>query len=285
MFLLTLRFYATGSMLIVVGDFIGVDKSTASRVVDKVSQEIAKLGKTYIRFPTTQEEIRKINLGFYNIAKFPLCVGAIDCTHVKIQSPGGNEAEIYRNRKGYFSVNVQATCDAALSITNIVCRWPGSSHDSSIFNNSRLRRFENKEFGANVLVGDSGYAVKSYMITPLANPSTAAENLFNEAQIRTRNPIERCFGVVKRRFPILSLGIRLKLEKVEAIVVATAVLHNIACTNREPLPPLDEEIENLIEQDMATAVVATERAENIPANNTNHITRLNLINNYFGTLL
>lgn len=36
--------------------------------------------------------------------------GCIDCTHIghiKIQNPGGPDGEVFRNRKGYFSLNVQ----------------------------------------------------------------------------------------------------------------------------------------------------------------------------------
>ncbi|KAJ8940706.1 hypothetical protein NQ318_009109 [Aromia moschata] len=53
---------------------------------------------------------------------------------------------------------------------------------------------ERRVYGDGLLVGDSGYAIKPYLITPLSNPNNPAEHLFNEAQIRTRNPIERCFG-------------------------------------------------------------------------------------------
>lgn len=40
----------------------------------------------------------------------------------------------------------------------------------------------------------------------------------------------RTFGVWKRRFPVLALTLRLSLPKVQAIIIATAVLHNI-CRN------------------------------------------------------
>lgn len=248
MVFLTLRFLATGCFLQVVGDFCGVDKSSASRIVNKVTRAIASLKANFITMPRDEEDINNVRQGFYNIAKFPRCIGALDCTHIKIQSPGGPNAEIYRNRKSFFSLNVQVVGDSNLKIRNIVCRWPGSSHDSNIFRNSRLRHdFENEQFGDNLLVGDSGYAIKPYLITPLLNPVTPAENLFNESQIRTRNPIERLFGVWKRRFPILGLGIRLNIRKIEAVVVACAVLHNIACNMGDVDPPVNnEEIEAAI---------------------------------------
>ncbi|KAJ8913125.1 hypothetical protein NQ315_006043 [Exocentrus adspersus] len=244
MLLITLRFFATGSFLQVVGDFIGIDKSTASRIIWKVSQVIARLYREFIRMPSDPEEIKEIRQSFYNIARFPKCIGAVDCTHIRISSPGGIEPEIYRNRKGFFSMNVQAISDATGKFQNVVCRWPGSSHDSTIFNNSHVRaQFENGVYRDEVLVGDSGYGIRSYLITPLTNPNTPAEQLFNESQIRTRNPIERVFGVWKRRFPIVSFGIRVKTEKVEAIAIATAVLHNIAHLLKEPLPPVAVEEE------------------------------------------
>lgn len=44
---------------------------------------------------------------FYEIAHFPSVIGCIDCIHIHIVNPGGNNGEIFRNRKGWFSLNVQ----------------------------------------------------------------------------------------------------------------------------------------------------------------------------------
>ncbi|KAK5649564.1 hypothetical protein RI129_000593 [Pyrocoelia pectoralis] len=110
MVFVTLRFYATGSFLQVVGDYVGIDKSTASRIVYKVSRAIASLHNEFIKMPTTEQEKRTTTQQFYNISRFPKCIGALDCTHIKIMSPGEDEPEIYRNRKGFFSVNIQAIC-------------------------------------------------------------------------------------------------------------------------------------------------------------------------------
>lgn len=279
MVFVTLRFLATGSILQVSADFNGIDKSTASRVVNKVTRAIAALRQTYITMPE-RDEVQQVITEFYSISRFPRCIGAIDCTHVKIQSPGGDNAETFRNRKGYFSFNVQCVCDASLKIRDIVCRWPGSTHDSQIFRNSRLRHtFESGEHGASLLVGDSGYGIKAYLITPLAHPHTPAEHLFNESQIRTRNAIERCFGVWKRRFPILAIGIRMHYRSVEAIVVAAAVLHNIACQMRDPQPEANADVEALIDFGNVP-VMPNNQHDDI----NNHV-RQSLVNDYFQLLL
>lgn len=235
--LLTLRFYATGNILLSVGDFMGVSKSSASRIVQRVSQAIASLRPQYINMYGTNQEMEAACEDFYRIARFPKCIGAIDCTLIKIDSVGGDDAEIFRCRKGYFAVNVQTVSDADLRIRNIVCRWPGSTHDQTIFNNSNLKQqFENNMYGQYLLIGDSGYTLKPYLMTQLQTVETAAQNLYNESLIRTRNVVERQYGVWKRRFPILRLGMRLKLETIRNIIVATAVLHNLALAMGEEFP-------------------------------------------------
>lgn len=82
---MTLRYYATGTFQIAMADFAGVHKSTACRIIKKVTIALASECHRHIHFPENTEETCQ---EFYNIAKFPRVIGAIDCTHVKIQSPG-----------------------------------------------------------------------------------------------------------------------------------------------------------------------------------------------------
>ena len=49
---------------------------------------IASLSNTYIKFPTTHIEQREVMNYFYNIAGFTGVIGTIDCTHIRIKSPG-----------------------------------------------------------------------------------------------------------------------------------------------------------------------------------------------------
>ncbi|KAL1448360.1 hypothetical protein WDU94_005508 [Cyamophila willieti] len=151
--LLSLRFYAIGNFLITSGDFCGVSKSSACKIVRKVSHAIANLAPQFIRMPETEDQIRGAQVEFYKRARLPRIIGPIDCTHVKIESPG------------------------------------------------------------------------------------EAHQLYNVSLIRIRNPVERSYGVWKRRFPVLKHGMRLKLETCQAVTIATAVLHNIAIDENSALPP------------------------------------------------
>ncbi|XP_062531763.1 putative nuclease HARBI1 isoform X3 [Bombyx mori] len=255
-------------MLLSVADFIGVSKASACRTVRDVSNAIAQLYSKYIYMHSDTEQ------DFYAVSRFPRVLGALDGTHIRIQSPCSQIGEEFRNRKGYFSLNVQAVCNADLLFMNVVTRWPGSAHDATIFNNSDLRaQCENGSFGNKWLLGDSAYPLKPYLLTPLINTQTRGEQLYNEAHIRTRNCIERCFGVWKRRFPVVALTLRLSLLRANAVIIATAVLHNICRLKK--LDDISPEVE-IPEADVSPTESSTEE--------TFSTERANLIAEYFHNL-
>lgn len=70
------------------------------------------LRERFIYMPTTAEQLSQAKIDFMRLADFPLCIGAIDGTHVSIQSFGGNDAELFRNRKTVFSLNCQLVVSA-----------------------------------------------------------------------------------------------------------------------------------------------------------------------------
>ena len=85
-----LRLYATGGHLDQIADYMGMHLSTVSRIVVRVSEAIASLRNMYIKLPEAENNLRKIQQDFYDVAQFPTVIGAIDCTHIKIQSPGSH---------------------------------------------------------------------------------------------------------------------------------------------------------------------------------------------------
>ncbi|XP_050066520.1 putative nuclease HARBI1 [Aphis gossypii] len=141
--LIALRFYATGCYQLVNGDMFELSQSTISRIIKDVSLRIAKNLRTWVKFPLPNQ-VEIIQQKFYQISKFPGVTMAMDCTHIPISSPGGEQAEYFRNRKGWMSFNVQLIVGPDMEIFDVVARWPGSVHDSRIFQNSRaLELMEN----------------------------------------------------------------------------------------------------------------------------------------------
>lgn len=61
----------------------------------------------YVNFPQRRNDLMENIRLFYDIPHFPNISGCIDNTHICIANPGGENAEVFRNRKGRFSLNVQ----------------------------------------------------------------------------------------------------------------------------------------------------------------------------------
>lgn len=92
----------------------------------------------------------------------------------------GDDAELYRNRTDTSSINTQVVADADWKIMVIRSRWPGSVHDITMFNNSRVKHLlDSLHLGKCCLLGDHGCALKKYLLVSLAEPQSPAEKLYN----------------------------------------------------------------------------------------------------------
>ncbi|KYQ53498.1 hypothetical protein ALC60_00024, partial [Trachymyrmex zeteki] len=97
------------------------------------------------------------------------------------------------------------------------------------------------------------------------------------------NIIERLFGIWKRCFPVLALGLRLRLNSVIAVIIAIVVLHNVARQNGDEEPTEDPNL------NLSAPWDEIFNYGNINPNNTDHDGRNNdnatnkriLINDYF----
>ena len=87
------------------------------------------------------------------------------------------------NRKNFHSINLQEICDANFVFLDVDAKWPESSHDSFILQASQVNDdFEQGTYWDSRLLGDSGYPLKKWLITPIPSPSTSAERNFNFRQ-------------------------------------------------------------------------------------------------------
>ncbi|KYN05601.1 Putative nuclease HARBI1 [Cyphomyrmex costatus] len=105
--LIALMFYATNSFQIVHGDLRKYSQSSVSRIIKRVSILFARRLNEYVNFPQRRNDLMDNIRLFHNMAHFPNVSGCIDGTHICITNPGGQNAEVFRNHKGYLSLNVQ----------------------------------------------------------------------------------------------------------------------------------------------------------------------------------
>lgn len=232
-----LQFFATGSYQRLVGQSseLSMSQQSVSNCIREVATLITNhLAPNFIKFPATPEQKQEIKNEFFRRFNFPGIIGAIDCTHVRILCPTLEEHN-YLNRKGYHSLNVQIICDAMLKILAINPRHGGATHDSHIWRMSNIKTELERQYHAGEratwLIGDSGYPLQPWLMTPIldAAPNTPAGR-YTAAHCAARNCVERCNGVLKTRYRCI-LGERLLRydpEMAAYIILACAVLHNIS---------------------------------------------------------
>ncbi|XP_064618556.1 putative nuclease HARBI1 [Lineus longissimus] len=241
-----LRYLADPGHQLGVGEDKGVHQTTVSKTFSKVLSHVIEKADLWIKFPVTIADVHHAQQLWQEEKQIPGTVGALDCTHVQILKPGirGGHGDEYINRKGAASINVQATCDAKERFTSVDANWPGSVHDSRILKNSHVAVTMVNSRHRGLLLGDEGYAIAPWLLTPYKNPLLPAERTFNNIHARERVVIERCFGQLKKRFPILQGRVRLALHKVPSVIVACIMLHNVAKYLNDPhdnFPEFDED--------------------------------------------
>ncbi|XP_025163680.1 putative nuclease HARBI1 [Harpegnathos saltator] len=95
------------------------------------------------------------------------------------------------------------------------------------------------------LLGDSGYALRPWMMTPIMdnNPNIGTRR-YNDRQKSTRSLIERCNGVLKMIFRCLLKHriLHYRPDVCLKIINACTVLHNMCIHDNVPLPEADHEI-------------------------------------------
>ncbi len=87
-------------------------------------------------------------------------------------------------------------CDANRLIWNAIIRWPGSTHEARI-NESRLFEFLNGNHENNIILRDSGYTLKQWLIVPFLKPREDSDRLYNQSHVITRSTVERCKGALQ----------------------------------------------------------------------------------------
>lgn len=90
----------------------------------------------FITFPN-ENQTDEIKVGFYKVAEFPNVIGLIDGTHVQIIAPAVSK-DLFKNQKGYTSINVQGVCNDKGLFIHIYADWPGSAHGARVYRESNL---------------------------------------------------------------------------------------------------------------------------------------------------
>ena len=115
----------------------GLGRSTVGEIVVETCRAIAShLLSQYVQIPHG-DRLKEIVEEFETCWGFPQAAGAIDGSHIPIIHPDESASDYY-NRKGYYSVIMQAMVDFRGLFMDVYIGWPGKVHDSRVFVNSSL---------------------------------------------------------------------------------------------------------------------------------------------------
>jgi hypothetical protein len=103
-----------------VAEELGIHRSTVSKLNGFVMERILSKANIWIKFPKSTQEIVEAKQQWLQTNEFLYVIGVIDFSHVRIPKfcAFGDE---YINRKGFPSINVQATCNAREIFTSVDC--------------------------------------------------------------------------------------------------------------------------------------------------------------------
>lgn len=94
----------------VIGDVMGVHKSTVRKCLFRVTKAINKIMVKNLIFMPSEDEANFISLQFEKNSLIPQLIGSIDGTHIPITAPHEGYRD-FVNRKGWTSYNVMAIVD------------------------------------------------------------------------------------------------------------------------------------------------------------------------------
>ncbi|KAJ8915701.1 hypothetical protein NQ315_000635 [Exocentrus adspersus] len=229
-----------------VGDRFNVTISSVNRIVQRLTLFLSNLSIDIIKWPNEAE--KRLSEEHFRANGFPNIIGAIDGSHIKIDRPI-NDPHSYINRKGYYSIQMQAVCDHKRKIIDVFIGYPGSVHDSRVFRNSPLQNSLEAKCGRYFILGDSGYPLQGNLLTPYKDRGnlTRRQQNYNIKLAKNRYVIEHNFGILKQKFRQLYHCKLRSPRLIIHLIRAACVLHNIAINDEFILN--EEEILNQIPVD------------------------------------
>lgn len=230
-----------------VSHLFGVGISTACDCLKEFCSSVEEILLPEIIQMPNAEKLKELALYFDQKWGLPQCVGAIDGSHIPIMAPREYHTEFF-NRKGWYSIVLQAVVDGRGLFWNIFVGKPGSLHDARVLRLSalwelaetgKLFSHQQKNIGGqdvgHYILGDAAYPLTSWLMKPFLDNGhlTPQQEVYNKKTSRARVVVENTFGRLKGRWRCLQKRNDCSLERVMSMVLTCCVLHNLCESHGE----------------------------------------------------
>ncbi|XP_067838419.1 putative nuclease HARBI1 [Heptranchias perlo] len=220
---MALNFYGSGSFQASAGNMCTISQYVVHCCIRVVTDTLYEIRNRFITFPLDRDKQNERAQGLARIADFSMVQGAIDCTHIVLRAPHINSAVF---------VHMQLVCNHTYRIMEVDALYPGSSHNAFVMQQSNMPAiFHLARQVEGWLLGDKDYPLKWWLMTPVRNPHTRAEQAYIESYAVTCNIVEHTIGLLKQYFRCLDRSggaLQFSPERVGRFVVVCCMLHNLA---------------------------------------------------------
>lgn len=221
------------------------------KVIDAISLRF----DDQMRFPQTEAELAEAehimteNWGYH----FRGCIAALDGLAVHIRKPYLADAPLgFMNRRGCFSVNVQAIANGNRKFLMMAAEHQGACADSVAWTTCSFFTGASTADGIGLqhrgipdpyyIVADAAYALTEYVITPYEGRDLPQDkDAYNFWHSHYRINIECAFGLLQRRWGIFRRDMEVDTHRVGHVVKVCMLLHNLCLDeNDHPVTPVHD---------------------------------------------
>lgn len=226
-----------GGRLSDIRHIVGCSRSAAYAALDDFVNAVNSCPELdVINFPKTAAEWKEVNDGFTAKSSDGImqgCVGAIDGYFQRVQAPRqkdvGNVEAYYSGHYEDYGVNCQACVKSNLSFMYFGVVAPGSTNDNISYPMAvGLKNAIQSLPPGLYCVADAAYTLDETLLIPFTgvDRNDTAQDAFNFYLSQLRIRVEMAFGRLTSKFRILKGSIVGSLDRVTAVVMACARLHN-----------------------------------------------------------
>lgn len=232
----------TGNTLKTVSELLGCGRSTVVKIVYKFVSSVRHKAGSFLQWPSTPEQFARVKEGFLNKHGLLNCCGALDSTHIVMELPSGEPADIWVDRNHNFSMVLQAVVDTELRFLDVCVGYPGSLNDAKCLRESAFykkcssgQRLNGDPMRAGdfsigeYVVGDSEYPLLPWLIRPYKESETTPQRAFyNDKLYSTRIAMARAFGRLKGTWRMFHGTVKQpNIERMPKMIHACCIMHNM----------------------------------------------------------